>query len=56
MYASLERGSTAPDVKERLTAQGVDVVNKKPEEFAAVIKRELVQWAKVIKAAGIKPE
>jgi len=28
----------------------------RPEEFAAVIKRELQQWAKVIKAAGIKPE
>jgi tripartite-type tricarboxylate transporter receptor subunit TctC len=34
----------------------VDVVNRKPDEFAAVIKRELAQWAKVIKAAGIKPQ
>ncbi len=56
LHEALLRASTAPDVKERLSAQGVDVVNKKPEEFAAVIKRELVQWAKVIKAAGIKSE
>ena len=56
LYQALLRGSNSPDVKERLLAQGVDVVNKKPEEFAAVIKRELVQWAKVIKAAGIKPQ
>lgn len=56
LYESLLRGSTSPEVKERLTAQGVDVVNQKPAEFAALIKRELVQWAKVIKAAGIKPQ
>ena len=56
LYQALVRGSNSPEVKERLMAQGVDVVNQKPEEFAAVIKRELVQWAKVIKAAGIKPQ
>ncbi len=56
LYQALLRGSNSPDVKERLTAQGVEVVNQRPEEFAAVIKRELVQWAKVIKAAGIKPQ
>ncbi len=56
LYQALLRGSTSPDVKERLLAQGVDVVNRSSEEFAAVIKRELVQWAKVIKAAGIKPQ
>jgi len=31
-------------------------VNQRPEEFASLIKRELVQWAGVIKAAGIKPK
>lgn len=56
LYEALARGSGAPDVKNRLAAQGVEVVNKKPEEFAAVIKRELAQWAAVIKAAGIKPQ
>jgi tripartite-type tricarboxylate transporter receptor subunit TctC len=56
LYQALTRGSSSPDVKNRLTAQGVEVVNRKPEEFAAVIKRETVQWAEVIKAAGIKPQ
>jgi tripartite-type tricarboxylate transporter receptor subunit TctC len=56
LYQALLRGSTSPEVKDRLTAQAVEVVNKKPEEFASVIKRELVQWAEVIKAAGIKPQ
>jgi tripartite-type tricarboxylate transporter receptor subunit TctC len=56
LYQALLRGSTSPNVKDRLTAQAVEVVNKKPEEFASVIKRELVQWAQVIKAAGIRPQ
>ena len=55
LYQALLRGSNSPEVKERLRTQGVDVVNRKPQEFAAVIKHELAQWAKVIKAAGIKP-
>jgi tripartite-type tricarboxylate transporter receptor subunit TctC len=56
LQTALARATSSPDVKERLVAQGVDVVNSTPEEFAAVIKRELVQWAKVIKAAGIQPQ
>ena len=54
LYQALARGSSSAEVKDRLTSQGVDVVNKKPEEFAALIKRETVQWADVIKSAGIK--
>lgn len=53
LYQALSRAASSPDVKDRLTAQGVVVVNGKPEEFASVIKRELVQWAGVIKSAGI---
>lgn len=56
LYQALARGSNSADVKDRLAAQGVDVVNKKPEEFATLIKRETAQWAQVITAAGIKPQ
>jgi tripartite-type tricarboxylate transporter receptor subunit TctC len=56
LYHALTRGSNSADLKDRLAAQGVEVVNRKPEEFAAVIKRETAQWAQVIKAAGIKPQ
>ncbi|MGZ8153806.1 MAG: Bug family tripartite tricarboxylate transporter substrate binding protein [Burkholderiales bacterium] len=52
---SLARSANSPDVKSRFAAEGVEVVASTPEEFAVVIKRELAQWAKVIKAAGIKP-
>ena len=45
-----------PEVKERLAADGSEVVAGTPEEFAALIKAEIAKWAKVVKAAGIQPE
>ena len=42
----------SPDVGEKLTAQGLDLVGNTPEEFAAVIRSEIVKWARVIKASG----
>ena len=45
----------APDMKERLAADGTEPVGNTPEEFARYIREELVKWAKVAKAAGIKP-
>jgi tripartite-type tricarboxylate transporter receptor subunit TctC len=55
LYQALTRGAGSRDFVERMTAQGVVVVNRKPEEFAALIKHEIAQWAKVIKTAGITP-
>ena len=42
--------------KERLAELGYEVVASTPEEFAARIKFEIDMWAKVIRAAGIKPQ
>ena len=43
-------------VRERFVADGVDAGGITPEEFAAMIKREITKWAKVIRQAGIQPE
>jgi tripartite-type tricarboxylate transporter receptor subunit TctC len=45
-----------PDVKARLEGLGQDVVANSQEQFAAVIKEEIVKWGKVIRAANIKAE
>jgi tripartite-type tricarboxylate transporter receptor subunit TctC len=55
LYQALTRGASSPEVVSRLADQGVEVVNRKPEEFASLIRREIAQWNKVVKAAGIKP-
>ena len=56
LYEALVRAANGSDIKGRLESQGMEVVSSKPEDFAAVIRRELPQWAKVIKAAGIQPQ
>jgi tripartite-type tricarboxylate transporter receptor subunit TctC len=40
------------DVREKLAAQGADVAGSTPEEFAAILRRDLQKWAKV--TAGLK--
>jgi tripartite-type tricarboxylate transporter receptor subunit TctC len=42
--------------KERLVALGYDVVASTPEEFRTRITAEIEMWAKVIRAANIKPQ
>jgi len=45
-----------PDIKELLFKQGLDAAPESPEAFGAYIKSELVKWAKVVKAAGLKAD
>ena len=43
-------------MKQRLAAQGFDPQGITPEEFTAVIRRDLVRWQKVIADAKIRVE
>ena len=40
----------------RLPDLGLEGIGDSPDEFAALIKSEIPQWAKVIKESGIKPD
>jgi len=46
----------SPAVARKLAADGADAVGNTPEEFAGVLRAETEKWAKVARAAGIKPE
>ena len=40
----------APDMREKLAAQGAEVAGSTPEEFAAILRHEIQKWAKVTSA------
>jgi tripartite-type tricarboxylate transporter receptor subunit TctC len=46
----------APDVREKLAAQGAEPSSFTPEQFAAFLKDETRRWTALIKTAGIKLE
>ncbi len=51
---ALIAGLRAPDMRERVRAQSLDVWTSTPEEFAAVLKADLGRWGKVVKASGAR--
>ena len=46
----------ADDVRQRLAADGAEVLPSTPEEYAADIDREEATWSKVVNALGLKGE
>ena len=44
----------SPDMRERLTSLGCDVVGNKPEELAAFLKAEMTKWGKVVRDSGAR--
>jgi tripartite-type tricarboxylate transporter receptor subunit TctC len=46
----------SPELKERMAAQGADVVGDSPEQFGTFLRDEKVRWAKIVKDSGVKVE
>ena len=44
----------APELREKLLGQGVELIGNSPEEFAAALKEESARWEKVVRTANIK--
>jgi len=44
----------APDMRERLTAQGAEPAPTTPEQFAAFIQSEIPKYARIVKISGAK--
>ena len=56
LNAAGQKSVAMPDVRERLMALASPPVGGTPEQFGQYIKREIDKWARVIRAANIKPE
>ena len=56
LHVEIARALQAPDVKDRMTAEGSTPGGITPAAFAAFIKSETVKWANVVKVSGAKVE
>ena len=57
LFASLQKAMASQEVRDRLTAAGIEpTISKSPEEFGAFIKSQAEVREKVIKAVGMKIE
>jgi len=56
LNGELKKAFGAPETVMRLESQGVVAATSTPQEFAALIRKHLVLWRKVVKDANIKPD
>ncbi len=56
LHADVVRVLQMPEVRERLASSGLEPVGNTPEAFAAYVRQQIGQWAKVVKDAGIQVE
>ena len=54
LNAGIAKAMASPDLRERYTGEGGDATVRGPEEFAALIRTELVKWARVVKDSGVR--
>ena len=56
LYAAIIADLRNDDTRARIAADGGEVVGSTPEEFAAVLKRDLAKWTKVVKDSGARAD
>ena len=56
LHADLVKTVTDSELKDRLTAGGMDIVSSTPAELGEVIKREYAKWTRLIKETGLKAD
>lgn len=52
----VREGLQSPELQEALTKNALEAQHQSPEEFAAMLKRDLAHWAPIVKATGFKAE
>ena len=56
LYQEISAILNTQETRERLAAEGYDVIASTPEQFGAFIQSEILKWGKVVKTAGIQLE
>ena len=56
LYTAIIADLRSEDTRARIAADGGEVVGSTPEEFAAVLKRDLAKWTRVVKDSGARAD
>jgi len=56
LNSEIGKALRAPDLRQRFANIGVDAAPSTPEALQQLIRKETALWAKVIQAAGLKPD
>ena len=54
IYDEFAKAIRTPEVRQKLSEQGIEVLGAPPNELDALLRREIPRWAKVIRDNGIK--
>lgn len=49
---AMKKVLAAPDTQEKLQAQGVELANTTPGQFAALLQDDIARWARIVKESG----
>ncbi|MDB5925316.1 MAG: hypothetical protein JWN13_4252 [Betaproteobacteria bacterium] len=56
IQSAMARALTTPEVKERLSRDGLQALGSRPEEFESFVKKEIAKVTQLVKTAGIKAD
>lgn len=54
LNSEINKALKAPDVRAKLMGEGGEVLGGTPEQFAALLKTDLVRWARIVRESGAK--
>jgi len=56
LAAAMHKATNLASVKERFIANGIEAKGNTPEEFAAMVKSEVMRYGELAKAANVRPD
>ena len=56
LSGALAKAARSPDTRQRLLDLGAEPVGNTPEEFAKIMKEDVVRWGEVVRASGAKAD
>jgi tripartite-type tricarboxylate transporter receptor subunit TctC len=54
LHDAANRALQTPAVRDKLMAQGAEILGGTPQEAAAYVRAEVAKWSKVVKASGAR--